>query len=80
MMDTEQFELCRRYIINGREKSGSYKTDKKAEERKRKGGPMFQHKEDKDYDNSRLGQLQDRWRSSNKLYVSGIRSGKRGKV
>ena len=57
MMDTEQLELCRRYIINGREKSGSYKTDKKAEERKRKGGPMFQHKEDKDYDNSRLGQL-----------------------
>ena len=28
------------------------KTYKKAEERKRKGGTIFQHKEDKDYDNS----------------------------
>ena len=38
-------------------KSGSDKTNKKTEERKRKGGPIFQHKEDKDYDNSQLGQL-----------------------
>ena len=38
-------------------KSGSDKTDQKAKERKRKGGPRFQHKEDKDYDNSQLGQL-----------------------
>jgi len=30
------------------------KTDKKAEERKQKAGHIFQHKEDKDYDNSRL--------------------------
>ena len=38
--------------IDGRKKSRSDKADKKAEERKRKGGPIFQHKEDKDYDNS----------------------------
>ena len=37
-------------------KSRSGKTDKKAKERNRKGGPIFQHKEDKDYDNQ-LGQL-----------------------
>ena len=48
-----------RYVdnIDGRKESGSDKTDKKAEERKRKGRSIFQHKEDKDYDNSQLGQL-----------------------
>ena len=55
--DTEQFEICR-HNIDGRKKSGFDKTDKKAEERERKGGPIFQHKEDKDYDNSQLGQLE----------------------
>jgi len=42
---------------NCRETNGSEKTDKKAEEGKRKGRPIFQHKEDEDYDNSGLGQL-----------------------
>src|SRR6218665_1599194 len=55
--DTEQLEICRSHNTDGRKKIGSDKTNKKADERKRKGGPIFQHKEDKDYDNSQLGQL-----------------------
>src|SRR6218665_2436800 len=81
--DTNKFEICRRHNFNDRKKADLTKLIiKKAEERKRKGRPIFQHKEDKDYDNSLLGQLRDRRRgnrSSNKLYVSGIRSGKEGK-
>ena len=38
-------------------KSGFDKTNKKAEERKRKARPIFQHKQHKDYENSQLGQL-----------------------
>jgi len=50
--DTEQFKIRRRHITNGMIKSGSDKTDKKAVDIKQNGGPIFQHKEDTDYDNS----------------------------
>src|SRR6218665_401598 len=81
--DTEQLEIRGPHVINGRKKCGSDKTNKKVEDRKRKSRPIFQHKEDQDYDNSRLGQLRYRRRrnrSGNKLYVSRIRSRKRWKV
>ena len=46
--DTEQFKMCRRHITNGRKKAHPTKLIRR---------PIFQPKEDNDYDNSRLGQV-----------------------
>src|SRR6218665_3899487 len=81
--ETEQFEICRRYNINGRKKADLTKLIRRLKRESEKAGLYFSIKKTKimttaDWDSFEIDGEENR--SSNKLYISGIRSQKRGKV